>query len=321
MSLPQPARCERPARAASRLLLISHRSHHTRFPTPPAAAQQPHSQSAKRRAARRAARDMLNAIQPSANRSDLEWAKTNLNEKQELPMASAAPIISLISGALALVGLAFGHFGIVSPMAGFQTFLAGTLLGGLFSVVLSLVGLFLSRGGRDVIGRNRALVGLAVGLGLLIIVLAAASTGGDAPPINDISTDLENPPSFAEANVVADYAGRDMGYPADFKTIVRAEYPTLAPLRLTGSPAQTFSKALATAESLGWEIAAYDSARGQFDAQSTSSLFRFVDDITVRVQPDGNGTRVDMRSKSRDGRSDLGANAKRIRAFFEALKG
>ena len=236
-------------------------------------------------------------------------------------MASAAPIISLISGALALVGLAFGHFGIVSPMAGFQTFLAGTLLGGLFSVVLSLVGLFLSRGGRDIVGRNRALIGLAIGLGLLIIVLAAASTGGDAPPINDISTDLENPPSFADASVVADYAGRDMSYPAEFKSIVQAEYPDLVALRLATPPAQAFSKALATAESMGWEVVARDPANGRFDAQNTSSLFRFVDDIAVRIRPEGSGTRIDMRSKSRDGRSDLGANAKRIRSFLAELKG
>lgn len=240
-------------------------------------------------------------------------------------MASAAPIISLIAGALALVGLAFGHFGIVSPMAGFQTFLAGALLGGLFSVVLSLVGLFLSRGGRDVIGRNRALIGLAMGLGLLIIVLAAGLTGGSAPPINDISTDLEDPPSFAEASVVSDSsgrdAGRDMSYPAEFKPIVREGYPDLAPLHLSTSPAEAFAKAVASAESMGWEIVARDPARGRFDAQDVSSLFRFVDDITVRIQPDGSGARIDMLSKSRDGRSDMGANAKRIDAFFSALKG
>lgn len=235
-------------------------------------------------------------------------------------MASAAPIISLIAGALALVGLVFGHFGIVSPMAGFQTFLAGALLGGLFSVVLSLVGLFLSRGGRDVIGRNRALIGLAIGLGLLIVVLAAASTGGSAPPINDISTDLENPPSFADADLVSDYLGRDMRYPAEFKPIVREGYPDLEPLRLAAAPSAAYAAAVATAESMGWEIVARDPSRGRFDAQSVSSLFRFVDDITVRVQPDGSGSRVDMRSKSRDGRSDMGANAKRIRAYFAALK-
>jgi hypothetical protein len=239
-------------------------------------------------------------------------------------MASAAPIISLIAGALALVGLVFGHFGIVSPMAGFQTFLAGTLLGGLFSVVLSLVGLFLSRGGRDVVGRNRALIGLAVGLGLLIVVLAAASTGGSAPPINDISTDLEDPPSFADASLVSDSsgrdAGRDMSYPAEFKPIVLEGYPDLEPLRLAAAPSAAYAAAVATAESMGWEIVARDPGRGRFDAQSVSSLFRFVDDITVRVQPDGSGSRIDMRSKSRDGRSDMGANAKRIRAYFAALK-
>lgn len=228
--------------------------------------------------------------------------------------------MSLIAGALALVGVAFAYFGIVSPMAGFQTFAAGALLGGLFSVVLSLVGLLLTRGGRDPEGRNRALIGLAIGLGLLIVVLAAASTGGSAPPINDISTDLETPPSFADAALVPGYAGRDMAYPDDFKTIVREGYPDLAPLRVSTPPAVAFTKTVATAEAAGWEIVHRDASAGRFDAQDVSTLFRFVDDVTVRVLPDGNGSRIDMRSKSRDGRSDLGANAKRIRAYFEALE-
>ena len=186
-------------------------------------------------------------------------------------------------------------------------------------MVLSLVGIVMTRGGRDPDGRQKAWTGLAIGLGLVLVVLAGASTGGDAPPINDITTDLENPPAFAPAAVVDDYAGRDMSYPPEFVEIVRASYPDLAPLVLQEPVESAFERAIATAESLGWEISARNDPEHSFDAQDTSSLFRFVDDVTVRVVAEGSGSRIDVRSKSRDGRGDLGANAKRIQRFLQAM--
>jgi len=234
-------------------------------------------------------------------------------------MAAASPKLALIALTLAIVGLLGAYLGIPSPIAGFQTFVAGALLGGLFSTVLALIALFLTRGGRDPDGRTQALVGLSIALGLLIVVLAAASTGGDAPPINDITTDLDTPPAFADAEVVPEYAGRDMNYPADFVLIVRESYPDLTPLRLDDAPADAFLRSVAAAESLGWEVLAQDSGAGTFYARDETSIFRFVDDVVVRIRPDGSGSQIDVRSKSRDGRGDLGANAKRIRAFFDEL--
>jgi uncharacterized protein (DUF1499 family) len=234
-------------------------------------------------------------------------------------MAAASPKISLIALALALVGVLGAYLGFLSPLAGFQTFVAGALLGGLFSSVLALIGLFLSRGGRDVAGRNQALIGLSISLGLLIVVLAAASTGGSAPPINDITTDLDNPPAFADALLVPDYVGRNMSYPEDFVAVVRESYPDLAPLHLDDAPTVVFPLAVGVAESLGWEVLGQDGGAGAFYARHETSIFRFVDDVVVRISPEGSGSRIDVRSKSRDGRGDLGANAKRIRAFLNEL--
>lgn len=234
-------------------------------------------------------------------------------------MASIARIVSLAAAALALIGLAGAKFGIVAPLTGFQVCIGGALLGGLLAVVLSLVGIVMTRGGRDPGGRQKAWTGLAIGLGLVLAVLAGASTGGDAPPINDITTDLANPPSFAPAEVVGDYAGRDMSYPPEFVEIVRAGYPELAPLVVQEPIEAAYARAIETAESLGWEISARNDPEHSFDAKDTSSLFRFVDDVTVRVVTEGSGARIDVRSKSRDGRGDLGANAKRIQRFLDAM--
>ena len=235
-------------------------------------------------------------------------------------MAAAAPIIALISAGLALVGFAGAFLGIVPPMAGFQTFVAGCLAGGLFSTIIALVGIFLTRGGVDPSGRMRSLMALSIGLGLLIVVLGAASTGGDAPSINDITTDLANPPAFADADLVADYRGRDMSYPSEFVEIVREHYADLVPLRVAAAPADAFLRSLQAAEALGWEVIAKDGAVGAFYAKDVTPIFRFVDDIVVRITPDGTGSLIDVRSKSQDGRGDLGANAVRIRAFVAELE-
>lgn len=235
-------------------------------------------------------------------------------------MGSFARTFSIGAGVLAGVGLAGAHFGVVAPLTGFQICIGGALLGGLVGVVLSLVAIVRTRGGRDPQGRQSAWLGLAIGLGLVLAVLSGAATGGDAPPINDITTDLEDPPAFAPASQVADYAGRDMGYPPEFVEVVRASYPDLKPLETPTPADETYARALAAAESLGWTIVARDEAARTFDAREATALFRFVDDVTVRVREQGTGARVDVRSKSRDGRGDLGANAKRIERLLSALR-
>ena len=235
-------------------------------------------------------------------------------------MAKAAPIIALLAGALAVFGLLGTQLGIFAPMTAFMLFAAGALLGGLLAVLTGLIGVVLSRGGRNPDGMKLALAGLAAGLGLLLIVGVAASPGSDLPPINDITTDLSNPPAFAPSTVVPAYVGRDMGYPVDFVPQVRDAYSDLRSLEAAQPPAAVYAEAVALAEEMGWEITARGDQRLVFDAEDETNLFRFVDDITVRVEPSGTGAKVDMRSKSRDGKSDLGANAARIRDFLGQLE-
>ena len=71
---------------------------------------------------------------------------------------------------------------------------------------------------------------------------------------------------------------------------------------------------------MGLEIVWQSPSERRFDATDTTAIFRFVDDITVRVLPAGSSSMIDIRSKSRDGQGDLGTNAKRIRAFTEQVK-
>jgi uncharacterized protein (DUF1499 family) len=148
-----------------------------------------------------------------------------------------------------------------------------------------------------------------------------AGPGGGKPMINDITTNVSDPPEYASSDQVPDYEGRDMSYPPQFVEIVRTSYPYLEPIEVSNPPRLAYDKAIAAAESLGWNVVHRDGEGMRFDAQEQSSVFKFIDDVTVRIRPSQAGATIDVRSKSRVGKGDLGANAARILAFANAIKG
>jgi uncharacterized protein (DUF1499 family) len=225
-----------------------------------------------------------------------------------------------IGAIAALGGIGLIQAGVIPPMGGFALFALGTVVAGLGSTLLGLLGWVAARRDFESGRRRQALTGLVVGMALLGAVFYAARDGQGLPRINDIATDVTDPPAFHPDTVSADPAGRDMAYPEGFAEQVRSAYPDLAPLDLAAPPAEAFTLALDTARAQGWQITHEAEPLGSFDATDTTRIFRFVDDITVRVRAHGDGSRIDVRSKSRDGRGDLGANANRIRTYTAELR-
>ena len=167
-------------------------------------------------------------------------------------------------------------------------------------------------------GRGAASIVLSAVPALLLIY--GASRGFGKPAINDITTDLTEPPNLVYAQSQAANAGRDMVYPESFKEIVRAGYPDLKPLHLAEPPDAAFARAVRLAEQQPtWQVLFVNGTSRIFEGVATSDLFRFQDDFVLRVRPDGTGSVVDMRSKSRDGKGDLGTNEQRIRGFLSEL--
>jgi hypothetical protein len=231
-------------------------------------------------------------------------------------IATAAAVVAAVATSLPALGVAGIHLGVLSPMLGFGFFTIGAVLGGLLALVLGLAGVFATRGGTDPDGRKRALTGLGGGVALLGIVVLAGLPGMGLPPINDITTNLEDPPAF-EGDPSG--RGRDMAYPADWKPLVRESYADLGPRRLDVPVAAAFDRALAAAHDLGWTVTRHDRAAGRIEATDSTAIFQFVDDVVIRIRPTPKGSVLDVRSKSRDGRGDVGANAARIRAFLDHL--
>ena len=140
------------------------------------------------------------------------------------------------------------------------------------------------------------------------------------PPIHDITTDLDNPPAFEAVVPLRAGAPNSLDRSPMLATQQREGYPDIAPLTLPLPPERVFNRALDVAQRLGWELVAADQASGRIEATDTTTWFGFTDDIVVRVTSWGSGTRVDVRSVSRVGRSDVGTNARRIREFLDALQ-
>ena len=140
------------------------------------------------------------------------------------------------------------------------------------------------------------------------------------PPIHDITTDVADPPAFVALLDVRNKSpnGAAYGGPAIAAQQQKA-YPEVKPLAIAAPPREAMQKALDAARSMGWEVRASDTASGRIEATDTTSWFGFKDDVIVRIRPEGAGSRVDVRSVSRVGASDIGANAKRIREFLSRL--
>jgi uncharacterized protein (DUF1499 family) len=143
------------------------------------------------------------------------------------------------------------------------------------------------------------------------------------PPIHDITTDTDNPPAFSAVLPAraAEHAGGVNYDDPQLPQLQKIAYPDLAALKTALPAAKAFNEALQVAKSMpGWIIVASDIDAGRIEASQQTRWFRFTDDIVIRVVGDEAGSRIDMRSTSRQGRSDYGVNAARIRAYVGALR-
>lgn len=162
-------------------------------------------------------------------------------------------------------------------------------------------------------GVAAALLGLILSLPVAGLGAAFEIAARTTPPINDISTDTEDPPVFWFTTTPSDY-------PASNAEPQRTAYPDVRPLEMPVSADEAFAAALALVEARGWEVLSADPAESQIEAIAKSRLFGFEDEVAIRVTETDTGARIDMRSRSRLGQIDRGANARRIEAYLADLE-
>lgn len=223
--------------------------------------------------------------------------------------------------ALGAVGAGFGYrFDLWSLGTAFSV-LRGSAYLGIAAAVLSLLAV------AYVFRRARYRLLLPV-VAALIVGLAAAAIPYEqlqiaraVPPIHDITTDTEEPPRFVAVLPLRADAPNPPDYPgAHVAAQQRQAYPGIRPAMLEARPAQAFDRALSAARGLGWTVVAAAPGEGRIEATDQTFWFGFKDDVVIRIRAADGGSRVDVRSKSRIGRSDVGANARRIHRFLARLE-
>ncbi len=212
------------------------------------------------------------------------------------------------------LGPTLAYIELVPPMAGFLVMVLGCFTGVI--VVLAGIGVVAMK------GPTIALVAAALGIVPAAFLANSLYKARQFPPINDISTELNYPPEFVHAKTLPENAGRDMAFPKGNAEAIRRAYPTLAPKAFTQDLLTVFGKVNDLAKiQPGWTIThtRHTDNESAIEGVAVSGMFKFRDDFVIRITKANEGCVVDMRSKSRDGQGDFGANAKRIEGFFEAL--
>ncbi len=189
---------------------------------------------------------------------------------------------------------------------------------GAATFVLNIIWYFISRPKGLVAG----LSGLAIIVGGFAFYMPFSQylKAQNVPAIHDITTDTQNPPEFvaiaplrADAPNPAEYTGEETAKQQ------QEAYPELKTYQSLKSPSELFSAALLAVDKMRWELVESSEAEGRIEATATTTWFGFKDDVVIRIRETVDGSELDIRSKSRLGRSDVGKNAERIRELMSEL--
>jgi uncharacterized protein (DUF1499 family) len=224
--------------------------------------------------------------------------------------------------ALAVAAMAAGlsRAGAVEPAGALAVLGASFVLACLAGLLSATAGIVIWRTGRR--GAGIAFVGLILALALLAYPAWLSWRAISLPEINDVSTDLETPPSFLRSvKALEARGGRTPPEPSPAaRAAQQRAYPDVQPILVDMESNEAYQLALEAAKARGWRIidAIAPSVRegiGHIDASEKSLFLGFVDDIAIRIKPLANQTRIDIRSTSRIWRHDFGANAQRVAKF------
>ncbi len=248
-------------------------------------------------------------------------SETQINSTSKAArVAGVLTKLALVLGVLcAIASVASGlgsRFDIWHFRIGFTILKYATYVG--FAVVaFALIGLIIALVKNLKSVRSNGLIALALGVIVVGPPLYQVYLSKQVPAIHDISTDTVNPPVYAAVPALRTQDDNSLAPdPATVKQQLEA-FPDIKTDVVAIAPAQALSRAEAVARAMGWDIVAVDSKAMQVEATARTLLFGFKDDVAIRVTPEGTGSRIDVRSASRVGRSDLGVNARRIREYLK----
>jgi len=240
------------------------------------------------------------------------------------PFATWARNLAVFSVVTVVVAIVVVYLEFLEIKPSLVTFFAGLGIA-MVSVVISLIGLI-------EIWNNGTRGTARIVLALFIDALVLAYPGyllfqyRRLPAIYDISTDTTNPPHFELlARLRTGIDSNPAAYPGSATAeLQRRFYPDIEPVELEVSADSAFTLAERLVKKRKWRI--IDSRtpqpprrNGHIEAVARTPIMGFAEDVAIRITPDGDNSRVDIRSASRNFSSDIGSNASRISHFIEDL--
>jgi hypothetical protein len=243
-------------------------------------------------------------------------------------LAFAALVLAAAIGSAAVGGV---RLHILALRDGLTLMIPATVLGvaALAAALLWLRGAVKYNNGT---GKRLGLIALIGALAFLYPPLSQAWYGLTLPAIHDFPSDPDDPPAFvalakvASENSRAFDGARRIRYKGEQQSVayvLHEEYPRLTKPHagILTSPQKAFWRSFEIVKALGWTIVDADSAALRIEATDTSLWFGQIHDIVIRVRPAGAiGSRIDIRSESREGVIDHGRNAARLTRFFARLR-
>ena len=234
----------------------------------------------------------------------------------------------LVTSMVAVVLLFASPLGYKYGVAELMPSFASLLLALTLAVIVFVGGLIMTVvANRKGLIRDRQFLLVAVAISLIPMIAMAPpiAKARSVPPIHDISTDGLNPPTFdvviglrAEAPNDLEY-GSEQDSAAALAKLQQAAYPQIVTLESDLSVPEAVAQAALVLAQQDLEVVNVDVDNGRVEAVATTFWFGFKDDLVVRIQPTHTGSKIDVRSVSRVGQSDLGANAARIAKFLQAF--
>ena len=232
--------------------------------------------------------------------------------------ARRSAFFALMATVLSVLIVRSGILDVVPALATF----AGALLFAVIGIVLAF-GAFVVIWKDGSNGMGNAFAAIGIGLALIAYPAYLGTRAYKLPMINDITTDPIDPPPFGRLAQLrprgtVEYPGL---YAAEQQ---RAAYPDVEPLSLNATPKAAYDAAMAIIVRGRWRVVVDlppGPARriGQIGAVARTAIMGFRDDVVIRVRPEDDGSRVDVRSASRYGRHDFGTNAARIKSLLEDI--
>ena len=255
------------------------------------------------------------------------------SETSLLPLLAKLAFLGFALALLIELGAGFGtRLGVWRFATGYGKIFPWSLYAGLVALALALfwalAALIQNRGA----GARYGVVALLGSIGVIYLPLYDLVMARITPPIHDISTDTEFPPQFkallpvrARAETPAEYDGPSAvivkGKHMTVSAAQKKYYSDLRGIAVLEKRDKMYWHAFFTVKKMGWTIIAFDPVAETIEATATSLLFGLTQDIAIRVRPAGLGARLDIRSKSRIGGADFGANAANIRAYVRKFAG